>query len=63
MIVTSPNNQAAKLSVEINYQLIEQSINPMQSGVTWIDLPQTDSGEYRFENYKYCDQEGKIIKN
>lgn len=63
MIVTSPNNQVAKLSVEINYKLIEQSIYPIQSSVTWIDLPQTESDEYRFDNYKYYDQEGNIIKN
>lgn len=53
MLVTNQNNQIAKLSVEINGQLIEQVINPLQSSVTWIDLPQAEGDQYRFENYKY----------
>ena len=63
MIVTNPNNNMAKLSVKINNQYIEQLINPIQSSVTWIDLPQTENNEYRFDNYKYFDQNGQLIKN
>ncbi|MDF2653362.1 MAG: hypothetical protein K0Q73_9167, partial [Paenibacillus sp.] len=33
----------------------------MESNVIWIDLPNSDSGGYRFDNYKYYDEQGKQI--
>jgi hypothetical protein len=63
MVVTNQNNQIAKLTVEINKQLFEKLINSIQSSVTWFDLPQTESNEYRFDNYKYYDKNGQLINN
>ncbi|WP_435921446.1 hypothetical protein [Paenibacillus sp. DYY-L-2] len=63
MIVTNQDNQIAKISVEINNQLVEKSIKPIQSSVTWIDLPQTNNDEYRFDNYQYYDQNDQVVNN
>jgi hypothetical protein len=61
LIVTNQKNDIAKFSVEVNQQLIEQAISPMYSNVIWIDLPKSDSGEYRFENYQYYDEQDQLI--
>lgn len=62
LIVTNQNNDIAKLSVTINGQLMEQAIRPMQNNVIWIDLPKSDSGEYRFDDYRYYDNSNQQIK-
>lgn len=63
MIVTDSNNAIAKLSVKINGSLVEHSIRPSQSSVTWIDLPPSQNGEYRFDDYQYFDEDNRLIES
>ena len=59
-IVTNEQNIIAKLHLYINDQIIEQDFDVNQKSVTWIDLPEAGSGDYRFD-YKYFDKDGNLI--
>jgi hypothetical protein len=62
MFITNNENEIAKMQVTVNEHKLEQEFLPNQVTVTWVDLPQTDKSEYTFQNYKYYDKDGNLIK-
>ena len=62
MFMANNHNKIAKIQVNVNGETIEQKFTPFTETVTWIDLPQSDTGEYEFLDYKYYDKDGNLIQ-
>ncbi|CAM3865069.1 DUF5590 domain-containing protein [Paenibacillus lactis] len=62
MIVTNEENKIAKMQVSVNGQEIEQEFTPYKASVTWMFLPKTEKSHYTFQNYKYYDKDGELIR-
>lgn len=62
MIVANQENKIAKMEVSVNGQLLEQQLTPYKTSVTWVDLPKTNDDQYTFQDYKFYDKDGHIIK-
>lgn len=63
MFVTNNNNKIAKIQLDVNGVTLEQEFIPFKASVTWIELPQSENGDYNFENYSFYDSEGNLIEN
>ncbi|KKK38090.1 hypothetical protein WQ57_09700 [Mesobacillus campisalis] len=62
MFVTNYENEIARMQVDINGTTLEQDFTPYQATVTWLDLPKTNKESYEYRNYKYYDENGKLLK-
>ncbi|MFD2614151.1 hypothetical protein [Paenibacillus gansuensis] len=62
MFVTNNQNEIAKMQVIINGWKLEQMFIPYKASVAWVDFPETDNSLYEFQNYKYYDKDGNLIK-
>ncbi|MFD2700380.1 hypothetical protein ACFSVM_07845 [Paenibacillus shunpengii] len=51
MIMTSEQNQAAKLALRVNNEVIPQEIQTGQQSALWIDLAEADKYSYSFQYY------------
>ncbi|WP_349410032.1 hypothetical protein [Pseudalkalibacillus sp. SCS-8] len=60
MVVTNDQNEIAKMQVNVNGQLVEQSFEVGKATVSWLEIPVSKEG-YTFRNYKYFDQQGNVI--
>jgi hypothetical protein len=63
MFVTNNNNKIAKILMDVNGKRLEQEFLPFEASVTWVELPQSENGDYDFENYRYYDKDGNLIKD
>ncbi len=63
MFVTNSENIITKMQVTINGELLEQTFTPYKAEVAWLDFPQPDKSGYTFEDYKYFDKNGNLIKD
>ncbi|WP_404331873.1 hypothetical protein [Mesobacillus maritimus] len=61
MVVTNYENEIAKIQIDVNGESVEQEFTPLNASVTWIELPQSDSRDYEFKNYRYYDNDGHLI--
>ncbi|MGM0878474.1 MAG: hypothetical protein ACQEWV_28200 [Bacillota bacterium] len=60
MVVTTPENEIAKMQVSVNEQLIEQEFSVNEAAVTWIYLPHSNDG-HTFRNCKFFDKNGNLM--
>ncbi|MUT65184.1 hypothetical protein [Paenibacillus sp. NEAU-GSW1] len=62
LIVTSRDNDIAKMQVEVNGELVEQKIEPIKAAAVWMDLPETSEKSYTFSHYRYYDADGNLVE-
>lgn len=58
MLVTSQENNIAKMELDVNGQVIEQEFRVHQNSVSWIDLPKDKALAFK---YQYFDKDGNVI--
>ncbi|WP_409252785.1 hypothetical protein V1502_02325 [Bacillus sp. SCS-153A] len=62
MFVSNDENDIAKMTVDINGEMLVQTFLPYEPNVTWVDLPESRDGGYEYRNYKYYNEDGGLIK-
>lgn len=58
MIITNKENEISKMELDVDGNVIEQRFSVNQESVSWIDVPQGKSHEFK---YKYFDKNGNPI--
>ena len=60
MIITTAENNIAKMEITVNEQIIEQEFEENEQSVSWIEIPESSDGSYNF-TYQYFDKDGNLI--
>lgn len=62
MIVTTQENEIAKMQLSVNNQVKEQEFSVNQKRVYWRDIPKSKDNNYAFE-YKFFDNNGNLLSD
>ncbi|MCG1023255.1 hypothetical protein [Sutcliffiella horikoshii] len=62
-IVTNVDNNVSKMEVTINGEEVVQEFTPFVAEFSWLEIPTTTSNNIRFDNYKFYDENGELLKS